>query len=276
MRASMKICLAAVLSTSSWWSHSMIDAKSVFAHYMLSYIDPNTDHAKQDIDQAIAVGLDAFAVNVGAPGAEFSTITMQQLFDYARDKPFKLFFSFDFYAAGDIAAHQEFFNVWRNETAYLTYGPQNLPVLSTFSGGSLGPDVWRNFKETNNVYLLPNVEEGEADYYNNPTAFFQKWGGAIDGVFSWETAWPYASETPMNVTSEKDVAVKNAADAAGKSYMMGLSTLQYKHCCGDSWYRPGEVNLPERMTQILSLKPELTEVMTWNDAGESLYRPMLA
>lgn len=45
--------------------------------------------------------------------------------------------------------------------------------------------------------------------------------------------------------------------------MAGLSSLQYKHCCGDSWYRSGETNLPERMTQILSLKPELTEVMTW-------------
>lgn len=103
-------------------------------------------------------------------------------------------------------------------------------MISTFSGGSLGPDVWRNFKETNNVYLIPNVEEGEADYYNNPTAFFQKWGDAIDGVFSWETAWPYASETPVNVTpvnvtSERDVAVKNAADGAGKSYRMG------KKCC---------------------------------------------
>lgn len=145
---------------------------------------------------------------------------MQQLFDYARDKPFKLFLSFDFYAAGDIAAHQEFFNLWKGQAAYLTYGPNNLPVVSSYSGGSLGPDVWRNFKETNNVYLLPNLE-GDADYYSNPTAFFQKWGDAIDGVFTWETAWPEASDTPVNVTSEKDAAIKGAADGAGKSYMMG-------------------------------------------------------
>ncbi|KAJ8118671.1 hypothetical protein ONZ43_g3948 [Nemania bipapillata] len=52
---------------------------------------------------------------------------------------------------------------------------------------------------------------------------------------------------------------------------MGLSTLQYKHCCGDSWYREGETNLLERMNQILQLSPEFTEVITWNDAGESHY-----
>lgn len=102
----------------------------------------------------------------------------------------------------------------------MTYGPDNLPVVSSYSGGSLGPDVWRTFKETNNVYLLPNLE-GDADYFTNPTGFFQKWGDAIDGVFTWETAWPDASDTPLNVTSEKDVTIKGAADAAGKSYMMG-------------------------------------------------------
>lgn len=165
---------------------------------------------------------------------------MQQLFDYANDKPFKLFLSFDFYAAGDIAAHQEFFNLWRDQAAYLTYGPENLPVVSSYSGGSLGPDVWRNFKQTNNVYLLPNLES-DADYYNNPTAFFQTWGDAIDGVFTWETAWPEASETPVNVTSEKDVAIKEAADGAGKSYMMGereelyLRSDEQKWRCSNVW-----------------------------------------
>lgn len=44
---------------------------------------------------------------------------------------------------------------------------------------------------------------------------------------------------------------------------LGLSSIQYKHCCGDSWYRAGETNLPERMGQILSLSPEFTEVITW-------------
>lgn len=45
---------------------------------------------------------------------------------------------------------------------------------------------------------------------------------------------------------------------------LGLSTLQYKHCCNaDPWYRNGETTLPERMNQILKLSPEFTEIITW-------------
>ncbi|KAI1205573.1 glycoside hydrolase [Annulohypoxylon truncatum] len=180
--------------------------------------------------------------------------------------------------------------------AYLQYN--NLPVVSSYSGDGVGPDTWKNFKDTNNVYLIPNPE-ADGNYYSNPSAFFQSRGDALDGVFTWETAWPDTSDTPVNVSSTKDQAVKSAADAAGKAYMMGLSTLQYKHCCygrtisyeellyneltrlaapcscpnscGDAWYRADETNPPERIKQILSLSPDLTEVITWNDAGESHY-----
>ncbi|OTA90693.1 glycoside hydrolase family 71 protein [Hypoxylon sp. CO27-5] len=259
---------ALLLAGSALLTQSLVESKLVFAHYMVGTVDPNTNHAQQDIDGAISVGFDAFALNVGNPGADWAKSTTQQLFDYASSKSFKLFFSFDFYGNGDISQHQALFNQFKDHPAHLKYN--NLPVVSSYSGGSIGPDTWRNFKNTNNVYLIPNPE-ADGNYYNNPSAFFQSWGDAIDGVFTWETAWPDASDRPVNVSSTKDQAIKSAADAAGKAYMMGLSSLQYKHCCGDSWYRAGETNLPERMEQILSLSPEFTEVITWNDAGESHY-----
>ncbi|KAI2620511.1 glycoside hydrolase family 71 protein [Hypoxylon sp. NC1633] len=262
--------LAMLLAGSTFLTQSVVDSKLVFAHYMVGTVDPNTNHAQQDVDGAVGVHLDAFALNVGNPGADWAKSTVQQLFDYAATKPFKLFFSFDFYANGDISQHQALFAQFRDHPAHLKYGPNNLPVVSSYSGGLVGADTWRNFKNTNNVYLIPNPE-ADGNYYGNPAAFFQSWGDAVDGVFSWETAWPETSETPVNVSSTRDEAVKSAADAAGKAYMMGLSSLQYKHCCGDSWYRAGETNLPERMEQILSLSPEFTEVITWNDAGESHY-----
>lgn len=40
---------------------------------------------------------------------------------------------------------------------------------------------------------------------------------------------------------------------------------------GQDWYRIGDVNLPQRMAQILALQPDLVEVITWNDAGEGHY-----
>ena len=43
----------------------------------------------------------------------------------------------------------------------------------------------------------------------------------------------------------------------------GLSSLQYKDCCGGNYYRIGEVNLPQRMSEILDLAPNNVEIITW-------------
>ncbi|KAI0444869.1 glycoside hydrolase [Xylaria telfairii] len=251
---------------------TVAEAKLVFAHYLVGGIDPNSNHAQQDIQQAVAAGFDAFALNVGAPGADWLQSAVKQLFDYADSRnDFKLFFSFDFYQNGDINQHASLYTQYAGRKSYLHYGSNNRPVVSSYSGGNIGVDAWRNFKNANNVYLIPNPE-ADGNYYNNPTAFFQNWGGVVDGVFSWETSWPDLSNSPgSTVSSSRDAAVKQAADAAGKTYVMGLSSLQYKHCCGDSWYRNGDTVLPDRMGQILQLSPEFTEVITWNDAGESHY-----
>jgi hypothetical protein len=40
---------------------------------------------------------------------------------------------------------------------------------------------------------------------------------------------------------------------------------------GQDWYRIGEVNMPQRMEQILTLQPDFVELLTWNDAGEGHY-----
>ena len=42
-----------------------------------------------------------------------------------------------------------------------------------------------------------------------------------------------------------------------------LSPIQYKNTGDGHWYRIGEVNLPQRMTQILDLKPDFTEFISW-------------
>jgi glucan endo-1,3-alpha-glucosidase len=54
--------------------------------------------------------------------------------------------------------------------------------------------------------------------------------------------------------------------------MIAISPLQFKYMgSGQDWYRVGEVNLPERMAQVLQLQPDFVEFITWNDAGESHY-----
>ncbi|KAI1819253.1 glycoside hydrolase family 71 protein [Xylaria intraflava] len=267
-----RVIISALLAASGGLLGVAVEAKLVFAHYLVGGISPDTDHAQQDIQQAAATGFDAFALNIGVPNADWLISAVNQLFDYADTRDdFKLFFSFDFYQTADINEHAALYQQFADRASYLHYGDANLPVVSSYSGGAIGADAWRDFKTANNVYLIPNPE-ADVDYYSQPSTFFQNWSDAVDGVFSWETNWPDVSDTPgTNVSSARDQAVKEAADTAGKTYVMGLSTLQYKHCCGDSWYREGETTLVERMNQILQLSPEFTEVITWNDAGESHY-----
>ena len=51
-----------------------------------------------------------------------------------------------------------------------------------------------------------------------------------------------------------------------------MSTFQFKYLgSGQDYIRIGEVNLPQRIEQVLSLQPDFVEVLTWNDAGEGHY-----
>ena len=51
-----------------------------------------------------------------------------------------------------------------------------------------------------------------------------------------------------------------------------VSSYQFKYLgSGQDWFRIGEVNLPQRFEQALALQPDLVELITWNDAGESHY-----
>ena len=51
-----------------------------------------------------------------------------------------------------------------------------------------------------------------------------------------------------------------------------MSTLQFKHLdANDNWYRKGELNLVQRMPQVLAVKPTFVEYLTWNDGSESTY-----
>lgn len=56
------------------------------------------------------------------------------------------------------------------------------------------------------------------------------WGSVVDGLFSWEAAWPkfggFGGNFPGDISP--DVTVMNGARAHNKTYMIGVSPLQYK------------------------------------------------
>lgn len=85
-------------------------------------------------------------------------------------------------------------------------------------------------------------------------------------------AWPQNTQGDIVVPTVDDVTLLTAAHAVGKTFLMGVSPLQYKHIdSGDNYYRRGEENLEFRFGQVLEVQPDMIELITWNDSGESHY-----
>ncbi|KAL0265037.1 hypothetical protein SLS55_000994 [Diplodia seriata] len=261
------------------------DAKAVFAHYMVG--TTSEAHVHTDIDDAAAAGLDGFALNIGDPRQSWATDTISYMFDYtASNHPdFHLLFSLDLAAAGGAGATLSDYNaLLKQYTPHAAYArgpsPNSYPFVSTYSDGGLTNETWEQwrgsdaFAEPDAVYFVPDFD-ATAGYYDGADGWWAYWGGVVDGLFSWEAAWPeragFGGAFPGDTGPDEVVA--KAAEARGKDYMIALSPLQYKNAYNTNLYRAGELNLPERMKNILEMSPapEYAEVITWNDGPESHY-----
>lgn len=118
------------------------------------------------------------------------------------------------------------------------------------------------------TYFVPAFSDSaEANGNNFYNAF-----PSINGAFNWN-CWPEVSYTnqTINTTIDKTYLSNRPTDQS-KTYMMGLSPVQFKHLSPtENWYRAGSTNLLDRIEQVLNLSPDFLEIITWNDNGESHY-----
>ncbi|KAL7821817.1 glycoside hydrolase family 71 protein [Trichoderma gracile] len=244
--------------------------RAVFAHYMVGSMTP--DEAVKDVKDAKAVGFDAFALNTHDITSSWALNALQYLFDAADQNGFKLFISFDM-SWRTITPSQipSFLLNYISRPSYYTIAGR--PFVSTYDGGFIANSDWVSgfqqplVSQGINPYFVPSF----GDSSGWPNNFFSSYPSA-DGVFSWESAWPDPGTTISNVSDVVDQNLAQQARAANKIFMMPLSSFQFKYLGpGQDWYRIGEVNLPQRFEQILALKPDLVELITWNDAGEGHY-----
>ncbi|WKT51246.1 hypothetical protein QSH57_016216 [Fusarium oxysporum f. sp. vasinfectum] len=258
-------------------------AKAVFAHYMVGTV--TQEHAHKDIDNAKSMGLDGFALNIGDATRDYVSQALNYLFPYAESVGFKLYISMDVYASGDACYHgakschgpsdyQWIWDSYKGSSAY--YQVKGRPLISTFSSGGFHNDTWIDWKKglANDMFFMPDFDETEG-YYDSADEWRSYWGPIVDGIFSWESAWPerkgfggkYAGDVSI------DVPVLSGAHKHDKLYMMGLSPLQYKNAYGAHVYRQGDLNLPKRMINILNMdpQPDYVQFQTWNDGPEAHY-----
>ncbi|KAH8601291.1 glycoside hydrolase [Bisporella sp. PMI_857] len=242
----------------------------VFAHYLVGGM--TAEQAITDVSQAKKMGFDAFALNVMSTES-WSTDSIGHLFEAALAIGFYLFFSFDMLHFSSASAMLPLIEQYAGHGAY--YMKNSLPFVSTFYGGRLGIDWENDYKKALSdkgisTYFVPNFGDALQDQ-SDPSGLYRQFP-AVDGLFSWDSAWPFIAEGKTNVSSSVDEAYITAAKEAGKSFMMPISALQFKHLdSANNWYRRGELNLVQRIPQILAAKPDFVEFLTWNDGGESSY-----
>ncbi|TVY88433.1 Mutanase [Lachnellula willkommii] len=270
---------------------NVIDARAVFAHYlvhipfflflpaiddaniMVLQVGSITDaHALQDINDAITMGLDAFALNVADPNASYVAPALSSLFSHAKDRGFKLFLSMDLYAKGGgaLSDYDYILNDYATAGAWFA-GPNGKPMVSTFSAADYTAPDFQTWRASNDVYFMPDFD-GTSGYYDAADSWWSYWGDVVDGLFSWESTWPNVGATnDGDVTL--DTTVSAGAVAHGKTYMIGLSLLQYKDAYSTNIYRRGELNIAKRMENILKMDPAplYVEIQTWNDGPEGHY-----
>ncbi|GME42242.1 Glycoside hydrolase family 71 [Neofusicoccum parvum] len=224
------------------------------------------------------MGLDGFAMNIGDPTQPFVRDTMNYMFDYTRDKypKFKLFFSLDLWASGGagkkLADYDSLLRDFMGHGAYQK-GPNSFPFISTFGDGGTTKEVWLAWKKkwANKVYFVPDFDQTQG-YYEAHPGWWGYWGDVVDGLFSWESSWPNVGQKNIgDISLDKKVAA--GAVQRKKSYMIGLSMLQYKNAYGARLWRAGEDHLTQRMAAILTMtpSPNFTEILTWNDGPEAHY-----
>ncbi|KAF7320663.1 hypothetical protein HMN09_00151200 [Mycena chlorophos] len=262
------------------------DHKAVFAHFIVGIVQNFAlDDWIAEMTTAKATGIDGFVLNCAPPRVNSYTPTQMSLaYQAAQQIPggFSVFPSFDFsyWSNGDTSTIVQLLQNYSGESSQALYDGR--PIVSTFVGESFD---WDNVRSAGiDVFAIPMLED--PNQLQDPNSF--------DGAFSWY-AWPTNGSNsiiPGPITTYWDNLFEtNLAKAdLDQIYMArflgllcGMSADALTRRC---LYRLGssrimilrtgcvfiaEQLITDRWPQVLVLQPQLVELVTWNDYGESHY-----
>ncbi|OLN87233.1 Mutanase Pc12g07500-like protein 2 [Colletotrichum chlorophyti] len=233
--------------------------RAVFAHFMLSNTcDYNIDEYKVDIGLAQQAHIDAFVLNFGIH--EEAIAKMPEIFAAAEQTGFKLLFSFDYEGAGAWPKERVIDLLLRfaPSPAYFKRGWQ--PLVSTFEGVGSAQD-WHEIKARTGCFFMPSFSSVGAE---NALAT-----GVTDGLFSW-AAWPHGNS--RKVEPGLDASYRHFL-GPHRPYMVAVSPWFYTNLptWNKNWAWKGDDLWNDRWNEILEMRPEYVQIISWNDFGESHY-----
>ncbi|KAB8229064.1 hypothetical protein ETB97_001795 [Aspergillus alliaceus] len=265
------LALAAATPVTQNKTDDNVADKLVFCHFMIGITSNRQSAADYDDDmkRAKALGIDAFALNIGVD--PYTDAQLNLAYESAAKNDMKVFLSFDFnwYNTGQASAVGAKIKQYASLPAQLKV--DNKVFASSFAGDGLDIPALQSAAGTD-VFFAPNFHPGVGDF------------NAINGALNW-MAWDNNGENKAPTPGHKVTVAdgdKAYVDALkGKPYIAPASGWFFTHFGGEvpyskNWVFPSDLLWYDRWQQILTLSPRFVEIVTWNDYGESHYIGPLA
>ncbi|KAJ7116966.1 glycosyl hydrolase family 71-domain-containing protein [Mycena epipterygia] len=208
-------------------------SKLVFCHFMIGVVSDRTTF-DDDMIRAKALGIDAFALNIGTDS--YTDTQLGFAYASAAANGMKVFISFDFnwYTTAQGSA------VGAKIAQYASLPAQLFIGTKAFAGSFAGDGV--------DVAALRAA--AGADF------------SVLDGVLNW-VGW---ESNGANKAPSGGVTLTVAAgDSSYESTLQGKGTLRQEPVF------PSDLLWYQRWVEVLALQPTFVEIITWNDYGESHY-----
>ena len=229
---------------------------------MLITRPPNGDYTN-DITLAKAAGIDAFAINYGGVDVDWSVQQgyLADFYEAAAANNFKIFLSVDCTSVTDPNMVVSLVNEYATNSAQFFFN--GAIMLSSFQGAD--PDWnWQTDvldKIPHPVFFLPGSCSDDAS-----ALFDQSFG---NGSFP----WIHPTKTPSEEYSTDQAYAAARDNSPGNYWMAAVSPWFFKRFNADlNWSQAQDDSIwVDRWINLLSLKPDFIEIVTWNDWGESTY-----
>jgi glucan endo-1,3-alpha-glucosidase len=248
----------------------------VWAHHMVGNTYPyGQSDWSTDCNLAGSYGIDGFALNMGSDWWQPDRIDDA----YNAAQPgFKMFLSLDMtsLSCNSQADGNNLVNLVKRWANHPNQAMHNGKVLvSTFAGsdctfGTGSSHGWQSsfvdvLKNNGvNIFFVPSIFSDISTFSSNT------W---MDGELNWNSGWPM-SDVDISTTSDSQYM----AALGSKEYMPAISPFFYTHFSPQTWnknwlYRGDDWLYCERWEQVIALRGsvKMTEILTWNDYGESSY-----
>lgn len=238
----------------------------VFAHYMIQFQPPGLNGSPgpdytTDINMAMAAGFDAFAIDYTDNAAMFAT-NLDILYHQASNLGFKLFLTIDTTTMFDADQVVNITNFYADSPAQAKDAAGNI-FLSSFE---VNPPAWNWQNDVlKNIKVPVTFLAGSLGESGSYEASLPDRG---TGLFTWVHPALSASEE-----ATVDQSFADARNSTGKPWMAGIAPWFFKRLSSDTnWLNAQDSNIYiDRWVELLKLKPNYIEVISWNDFGESHY-----